>query len=328
MIQRKLGKTGIEIPALGVGCWAIGGPWHDAQSGNPYGWGEVDDAESVRALQYAIDQGVQLIDTADNYGAGHSERIVGKAILGKRDKVVVATKFGNVTNEATKEATGSNAAGSYIRQACEASLKRLDTDYIDLYQFHLNDYPAELAPEVAGVLEDLVAEGKIRSYGWSTDFADRAEIFASYPHCAAIQHELNLFHDNSEVLEICEAHQLTSINRGPLAMGLLTGKYSAGTAISDPKDIRGKNTPDWLAYFREGVPSPVLVDKLEAIKEILTSQGRTLAQGALAWLWARSGNTVPIPGFRSMRQITENVRALDYGPLTAEQMRQIDDILK
>ncbi|WP_248924469.1 aldo/keto reductase [Paenibacillus hamazuiensis] len=326
-MKRKLGRSGIEVSALGVGCWAIGGPWHDAVSGQPYGWGKVDDNESVRALQCAIDNGITLIDTADNYGAGHSETVVGKAISGKRSKLVVATKFGYVTRAETKEAFGSNASKAYIKQACEASLRRLNTDYIDLYQLHLNDYPADLAEDVIQTLEELVAEGKIRRYGWSTDFPNRAELFAQAEHCAAIQHELNVFHDSPAILEICEAYGLASLNRCPLAMGLLTGKYTAATPITDPCDIRGRQNPDWLTYFHEGYPSQMLTAKLNDLRDVLTSGGRTLAQGALAWLWARSRAAIPIPGFRTVKQVMENVKAMEYGPLTAEQMLQITRIL-
>ncbi|WP_199617681.1 aldo/keto reductase [Paenibacillus alkalitolerans] len=328
MLKRKLGKSGIETEALGIGCWAIGGPWHDAVTGQEYGWGEIDDSESIRAIHQAIDLGVTLIDTADNYGAGHSERIVGRAVQGKRSQVVIATKFGYVTDEAAKEALGKNASAAYIKQACEASLRRLGTDYIDLYQFHLGDYPPDQAEEVMAVLEDLVSEGKIRWYGWSTDLPDSAQLFAKGRYCAAIQHDLNIFRENDAILQVCEEYGLASINRGPLAMGLLTGKYSANAGVSNPKDIRGKHNLGWLTYFNsDGKPSPKLTAMLSNIRDILTSGGRTLAQGALAWIWAKSEDTIPIPGFRSMRQVKENVQALQFGPLTKEQMQQIDQIL-
>ncbi|WP_036634831.1 aldo/keto reductase [Paenibacillus massiliensis] len=327
MLKRQLGRSGIEVSALGMGCWAIGGPWHDADTGRSFGWGEVNDEDSIAAIHCALDSGITLIDTADNYGAGHSERVIGQALKGRRSQAVIATKFGNVTNEETKEATGQNAGRDYIKQACESSLRRLNTDYIDLYQFHLSSYPEEQAPEVLGVLEELVAEGKIRYFGWSTDLPGHARIFAESSYCTAIQHEMNIFRDNDDMISLCEEHQLASINRGPLAMGLLTGKYSNAVTVTDLKDIRGRNDLDWLTYFKDGVPSPRMITQLNNIREILTSNGRSLTQGALAWLWARSESSLPIPGFRNINQVMENAKAAEFGPLTKVQMEQIQQQL-
>lgn len=327
MFKRTLGRSGIEVSALGIGCWAIGGPWFDEATGKPFGWGETDDRESIAAIHCALDNGINLIDTSDNYGAGHSESVIGQALQGRRDKVILATKFGYVTNEEAKTATGFNASRDYIKSACEASLRRLGTDYIDLYQFHLGDYPEHLAPEVLNTLEDLVAEGKIRFFGWSTDLTGRAELFAKSPHCTAIQHDQNLFVDNSEMLALCERNRLASLNRVPLAMGLLTGKYSDAVTVYDPKDIRRRSDLDWLTYFKDGVPSPEMTEKLRSIREVLTSGGRSLAQGALAWIWARSGATIPIPGFRSVKQVAENAKAMSFGPLSEAEMRQIERLM-
>ncbi|MBT7072880.1 MAG: aldo/keto reductase, partial [Anaerolineae bacterium] len=227
---RKLGRSGIEISALGMGCWAIGGPfWAE---GTPLGWGKVDDNESLRAIQRALDLGITFFDTANVYGTGHSERILGRAFAVKRQGVVIATKFNAIFDEEKREVTGASCTPEAIRKACEDSLKRLNTDYIDLYQFHDNGYPAEQAEPVREALEELVKEGKIRTYGWSTDFPDRAEVFAQGEHCAAIQLQLNVLDDNPPVVEICEKYNLAAINRGPLAMGLLTGKYTASTQPS------------------------------------------------------------------------------------------------
>jgi len=130
---RQLGRSGIRISPMGLGCWAIGGPAWRGET--PVGWGKVDDAQSIRAIHAALDLGITFFDTADVYGAGHSERVLGKALAGRRDQVVVATKFGNTFDEDTRQATGADASPEYIRAACEASLRRLNTDYIDLYQF-------------------------------------------------------------------------------------------------------------------------------------------------------------------------------------------------
>ncbi len=213
-----------------------------------------------------------------------------------------------------------------IRKACEDSLRRLDTDYIDLYQFHDNGFPPEKALPVRQTLEDLVKEGKIRAYGWSTDFPASAEFFAQGEKCTAIQLQLNVFESNPQVLAVCEKYDLAAINRGPLAMGVLTGKYTAETKPS-ADDVRGLKSPDWMKYFKNGMPDPGFLKQREAVREILTGGGRTVAQGALAWLWALSPRTIPIPGFRTVAQVEENCRALEFGPLTPAQMREIDVIL-
>lgn len=327
MYTRKLGRSNIEISALGMGCWAIGGPFFDKETRTPLGWGEVDDEESIRAIDCALEMGVNFFDTANVYGAGHSERVLGKAVAGKRSNVVIATKFNALFDEATREVFGSSCAREDIRTACEESLRRLGTDYIDLYQFHDNGYPADQAVPVRDTLEELVKEGKIRAYGWSTDFADRAEVFAQGPNCASIQLQLNVLDDNPEVIRVCEKYDLAAINRGPLAMGLLTGKYTLNTKPS-VDDVRGEKSPSWMKYFKDGTPNPEWLSKMESVREILMSEGRTLAQGALAWLWARSEKTIPIPGFRTMAQVQENCGALQFGPLTADQMREIETLLE
>ena len=322
---RKLGRSGIEVSALGMGCWAIGGPFWAGET--PLGWGKVDDEESIRAIHAALDLGVNFFDTADVYGAGHSEEVLARAFPGRRAEVVIASKFSNVFDETTKHVSGTDASPAYIRQACEASLRRLKTDYIDLYQFHNNGYPIDEAEPVRETLEDLVKEGKIRAYGWSTDFADRAEVFAKGKNCTAIQLQLNVLDDNAAVIAVCEKHDLAAINRGPLAMGLLSGKYTANTKPS-MDDVRGEKSPEWMTYFKDGKPSPEWLSKMEAVREILTSDGRTLPQGALAWLWARSEQTIPIPGFRTVKQVEENCGALQFGLLTGNQMQEIETLLK
>ncbi len=213
VFKRTLGRSGIVVSALGMGCWAIGGPFWSGET--PNGWGEVDDDESIRALHAALDAGVTFYDTANVYGAGHSERVLGQAFSGRREQVVIATKFNAIFDEVTRQVTGNSAEPEQIRQSCEDSLRRLGTDYIDLYQFHDNGYPADQAVPVRETLEALVAEGKIRAYGWSTDFADRAEVFAQDPACTSIQFQLNVLDDNPAVREVCERSNLAAINRGP-----------------------------------------------------------------------------------------------------------------
>jgi aryl-alcohol dehydrogenase-like predicted oxidoreductase len=302
----------------------IGGPLWRGET--PAGWGNVDDKTSISAIRRALELGIDFFDTADSYGAGHSERVLGQALAGQRDQVIIATKFGNMFDESTRQASGTNASPSYIRQACAASLRRLKTDYIDLYHFHLNDYNPEKAGPVRDTLEQLVAEGKIRYYGWSTDFPERARVFAEGPHCVSAQFQMNVLDDAADMIELCEDLELAGINRGPLAMGLLTGKYSADSVLSSD-DVRGDNSPAWMKYFTGGKPSPKWLSKHEAIREILKSDGRTLAQGALGWIWARSACTIPIPGFKTIAQVEENCAALQFGPLGSEQAQEIDLLL-
>jgi aryl-alcohol dehydrogenase-like predicted oxidoreductase len=323
-MKRILGRSGIEVSSLGLGCWAVGGPWKfDAGEA---GWGTVDDRESVAAIQAGMALGVNFFDTAANYGAGHSERILGQAIAGKRDSVVIATKFGYGVFEDRGLVSGMDASPAAIRASLEASLGRLGTDYIDLFQLHVGDYPLERVPETLETLDALVAEGKVRAYGWSTDDPERARSFAEGQHCATVQHQLNLFEDNPEMLALCESLNLASINRGPLAMGLLTGKYKDG-ATFEASDLRAHNHA-WMAYFKDGKANSVWTAKLEAMREVLTSNGRTLAQGALAWLWARSPMTVPIPGFRTVAQAESNAKAMEFGALTSDQMLEVKRILE
>lgn len=322
--QRTLGRSGITVSAMGLGCWAIGGPFWNGDE--PQGWGEVDDNESIRAIHSALDHGVTFFDTANVYGAGHSERVLGKALKGERSRVVIATKFSSLFDESSRQVTGQSALPADIRKACEDSLRRLNTDVIDLYQFHDNGYPAEKAEPVRETLEGLTREGKIRAYGWSTDFSDRAEIFAEGPHCSAIQLQLNVLEDNADVVALCERHNLAAINRGPLAMGLLTGKYTSETKTGID-DVRGERSPSWMKYFKDGKPDPEWLAKVQAVREILTADGRTLTQGAIGWLWARSEKAIPIPGFRTVAQVEENCRALELGPLAQEQFIEIERIM-
>ena len=319
---RVLGRSGIEVSEIGFGCWAIGGPF--TLDGRPDGWGVVDDDESVAAVRRALELGVTFFDTADVYGAGHSERVLGRALAGHRDGVVIATKFGYTFDPDQRAITGQDATAAYIRRACRASLRRLGTDWIDLYQLHLGDLPAAQAQEMAGTLEELVAGGLIRGYGWSTDDPHRAAAFAGGAHCAAIQHELNVLADAPAMLAVCDNFGLASINRSPLAMGLLTGKYGTASQLP-PDDVRA--TQPWVGYFTGGRPAPAWLARLDAVREVLTGGGRTLAQGALGWLLARSPRTVPIPGIRTAAQAEQNAAALRSGPLLPAEMGQIARLL-
>ncbi|GAA3222021.1 aldo/keto reductase [Nonomuraea helvata] len=277
-------------------------------------------------MHRALDLGVTFFDTADVYGTGHSERVLGRALSGRWDEVVIATKFGLTFDAAARALTGQDISPGYIRQACRASLERLGTDHIDLYQLHVADAPMERVDEMVATLEELVDEGLIRAYGWSTDDPERVAAFAKGPHCAAVQHNLNVLHDAPAMLAVCDTHELASVNRGPLAMGLLTGKYGPDSRL--PTDDARGDSPAWMTFFKDGRPAPEFLAMLDAIRDILTSGGRTLAQGALGWLLARSGRTVPIPGIKTVGHAEQNAGTLLHGPLEAAQLAQVDEVLQ
>ncbi len=320
MEMKTLGKTDIQISAVGLGAWAIGGPW--TFDGHPAGWGDTDDAESTRAIHAALAAGINLIDTAANYGAGHSERMVGQAVKDRRDQVVIATKFGFKVDEEAKRVEYEEDASVILHNLpfdCERSLRNLATDYIDLYQFHRPDFPIERIPELLEKLDGLVTDGKIRAYGWSTGELPFAQDFAAGAHAAAIQHPANVLEPAADMFHFTAKAGLTSLIRSPLLMGFLSDKYDQDTQFLET-DIRKRGFPP------ESIAR--IVENRLKIREVLTAGGRTVAQGALAWLWAQGPQVVPIPGIRTEAQARENAGAMAAGPLNASQMAAIEDLLE
>jgi aryl-alcohol dehydrogenase-like predicted oxidoreductase len=321
-MNKQLG--GRSTSALGVGCWAIGGPW--VASGRPAGWGEVDDEVSIRMIHTAVEAGIRLLDTADVYGAGHSEVVVGEALrrlpASVRDEVIVATKFGNRFDETTRVAEGQDVTPAGIRNACEGSLRRLGVEALDLYQMHGGADTAAEAEDVVAVLEQLVAEGKVKQFGTSVD---KPEVIAAYGKASAVtvQSQLNVFGHDPEVLATAHEYDLAVLARTPLAMGLLTGKYNLSNRPAET-DVR-RDTP-WWTYFDDDTMADWL-HRLDAVREILTTNGRTLTQGALAYLWALDPVIIPLPGARTPEQVTEHAAAISFGPLTATERQQVDDLL-
>ena len=312
-MRRRLGRSGIEVSALGLGTARIGGlGWQRDDLTVDFRQDQVDAA--IRAIHRALDLGIDFFDTADVYGGGHSERILGQALAGRRHQAVIATKFGETFDEQTGQQTEEELSPAYIRRACQASLRRLDTDYIDLYLFHIRDYDLERAAEVRDTLEDLVDEGKIRAYGWSTDDLERARFFAQGSHCTAIEHRLNIMMDAPEMLALCDEYDLASINRIPLAMGMLSGRWTAGTQLPDD---------DRRSEFFEIPRFQHDLETVRAMGQVLTRDGRSYVQAALGWIWARSPRTVPVPGFRAIEHVEEDAGAMRLGPLTKEQMLEI-----
>lgn len=317
VFTRTLGRSGIRVSAVGLGTARIGGQsWRPDDRTVHDEPGQVD--ADIRAIHRALDLGISFLDTADVYGCGRSERILGQALAGRRHRVVVATKFGETFDEHTCQATVEKLDPAYIRRACEASLRRLNTDYIDVYLFHLRDYDLARAGEVRQTLETLAEEGKIRYYGWSTDDLERARFFAEGPHCTAIEHRLNIMMDAPAMLALCDELDLASINRIPLAMGMLSGRWTRNTQLP-PDDVRGR-------FFEvEGFLQDL--EKVEAMRQVLTRDGRSYVQAALGWIWARSPRTVPVPGFRTIEQVEEDAQALRFGPLNEEQMDEVRRLL-
>ena len=323
MLKRTLGKSGLEVSALGMGCWAIGGPWTWDQPGRdsyPAGWGNTDDEESIRGIHAVLDMGVNFFDTAANYGAGHSEVVLGRALKGKREKVVIATKFGHIVDEEKKSVYGDpDQILKNVRNDVENSLRRLQTDYIDIYQLHEGGYDPDQAMELQPVLEELVTAGRIRWYGWSTDIVDSARRFADGTHSTSIQFRLNALFDNPGMRQVCADFDLAGINKDPLHKGVLTGKFDANTTFP-ANDIRSG-----MEFSH-----PEIVKRLKAvdeIRDILTSNGRSMAQGALAYIWALDERMVPIPGFKSVKQVRDNAGAMEFGPLTEAQLKDVQDIV-
>ncbi len=321
--MREFGSTGRKISAVGLGCWAIGG--HFTLDGRSDGWGNVDDRESERAIRLALDLGANLFDTADAYGTGHSELVLGAALKDRRKEAFIATKFGFTYDETRRALLSTDLSPEYIDWANAQSLRRLNSDYLDLYQVHPGAMSDAQLETVGEELERLVEKGRILAWGWSTDEPDAARRAVHFPHFVAVQQELNVLHDGPEMLAFTAENGLASINRSPLAMGLLSGKFGSDTVFGTD-DVRGAGH-NWVRHFNDGRPSSEALDKLQALRDLLQTDGRSLAQGALGWILARSPNTFPVPGFKTEAQVRDNLGALRKGPLPNNVMVEIDAIL-
>lgn len=309
--------NGRVVPRIGMGCWAIGGQAADRQTAS--GYGDVNDAESRAALRLARDLGARVFDTADAYGAGHSEMLVGE-LFGEDSDIVVVTKFGYRLDPAK----GLDLTPSGVRALVDGSRKRLRRDTLDLVLFHVNEYPPENAGPIFDTLGALYAEGIVAAYGWSTDSVDSVRMYADRDGFVAIENDLNVFTPAVDLMALASAKNLTAISRLPLAMGLLTGKYSDGRPVGD-LDVR-RDAP-WVTYFTDGRGTPAFLEKLGAIREVLTGGGRTLAQGALSWILAYAPHALPVPGFKTEAQVADNFGAAEKGPLPASAMAEIERIL-
>ena len=304
MEYRRLGKTGWQVSTISMGCWGIGGQW-----------GPVEEAEAIRTIHAALDLGVNLLDTADAYGQGVSEELVGKALKGRRDGVYVATKVGNFARRAG--APLSYETPHHVYLCCDASLGRMKIDAIDLYQCHIGDLadPAIFLE----AFERLVEQGKIRAYAISTNSLPVAQAFNREGGCAAVQLNYSLLNRSAaeDLLPWCAANDIGTLIRGPIAQGVLAGKFRPDTHFEDSVRVG----------WNEGAAHEQFLRRLEQVEQIrfLERADRTLVQAALQWVLANPAVTCAIPGAKNVAQMTGNAGATD-GALTAEELARLEAI--
>ncbi len=291
---RKLGKQGLEVSEQGLGCM-----------GMSEFYGARDDEESLAAIHLALDLGVNFLDTADMYGPFHNERLVGRAIQGRRDQVVLATKFGNERRE-DGSWVGINGRPEYVRRACDASLERLGVEHIDLYYQHRVD-PDVPIEETVGAMAELVTLGKVRYLGLSEAGATTIRRAHAVHPISALQTEYSLFtrDPEAEVLPVVRELGIGFVAYSPLGRGMLTGRYRSPEQMGDG-DTRAARFPRFAGdNFERNLR---LVDRIE---EIAREKGITPGQVAIAWVLAQGQDIVPIPGTKRRRYLEENVAACE-----------------
>ena len=316
MQYRMLGRTGLRVSEVGFGAWAIGGP---AKLGNvEIGWGEVDDAMSLRAIEAAYEAGVTFFDTADVYGAGRSEVLIGKALKSKRDRVVIATKVGNRTT-----ADGQwvkDFSKQWIVEAIDTSLKRLGMDYVDLYQLHSGTDTAQYRDETFEALEALKAAGKIRFYGISVGPCAHGPWVIRNTPADTIQVVYNMLErePEAELLPLAQARGVGIIARVPLASGFLTGKFTPDTRFA-PNDHRSRNYPPEKLR--------ATLAQVAKLRFLTDGKARTLAQAALQYCLAHPAVSAVIPGAKTPEQALANAAASDGVLLTSQEVAQARTVL-
>lgn len=310
--------------ALGMGCWPIGGAMYSAD-GTSLGYTNTNDKESIRTIHAALSNGIRLFDTAAAYGAGHSERLLGTALKGNADALVV-TKIGMAIDETTKQITGDEVAPETVMPAIDRCLGRLQRDRVDLVLLHLNELPVEQADVIFDELDKARDAGKIRAYGWSTDFSDSAAAMVNRSGFVAIEHAMNVLTDAPKIQSLIDDNDWRALVRSPLAMGLLSGKYRHGENMSND-DIRSAEL-QWMQYYKNAQPNPEYLDRFDKVRDLLQTGGRTPVQGALGWLWGKSPNNIPIPGARTVEQIEGLAAAVALGPLPEQVMIEIEAVVE
>jgi aryl-alcohol dehydrogenase-like predicted oxidoreductase len=291
---RALGRSGLTVSAQGLGCM-----------GMSFAYGTPDHAEAAATIQRALDLGVSLLDTADIYGFGHNEELVGKAIAGHRDEVVLATKFGIYLAADAPGGRGARGDAEYVRQACDASLGRLGLDHIDLYYQHRPDTSVPIE-ETVGAMAELVAAGKVRHLGLSEASADTIRRAAAVHPIAALQTEWSLFSRDieDEIVPTCRELGIGLVPYSPLGRGLLTGTV---TSLDELRDDDFRRTQPRFQGDNLGRN----LDLVAVVREVADARGATPGQVALAWLQAQGDDVVPIPGTKRRSYLEENVAALD-----------------
>lgn len=307
--------SGQDVPRIGMGCWAIGGS----------SYSNANDKDSRAGLRLAYEMGARVFDTAAVYGSGHSETLVGDEVSQFEDAVII-TKFGYEVDGEKKITGGPNTSEENTRKVIDDSRRRLKRDKLDLALLHLNGLPLEEARPAFDVMDALVAENKIAAYGWSSDDPNLVSGVIDRNGFVAVENDFNIFTPATQLMDMLADRNKLSICRLPLAMGLLTGKYAPDSKLP-ADDIRGKDF-DWLLFFKNGTPNTEFLDKLGALRELLTTGDRSLAQGALGWILAKSDVALPVPGFRTEQQVADNIGAAEKGPLPADIMAEIDTVLE
>lgn len=305
MEKRNLGR--LTVSAMGLGCM-----------GMSEFYGQTDDAQSVEVIHAALDSGVTMLDTADMYGIGHNEELVGKAVKGRRESVVIATKFGIVRENGRYERSICGTP-EYVRSACEASLKRLGVDTIDLYYQHRKD-PDVAIEETVGAMAELVKEGKVRYLGLSECSAETLRRASKVHTITALQTEYSIWTRDieSEILPVCRELNIGLVAYSPLGRGFLTGALSSKENM-DEKDFRRLSPRFSDDNIAENAK---MVEELSAVSKRL---GCTNAQMALAWVLAKGQDIVPIPGTKRLKYLNDNLEACTI-KLSSDDMAEIENI--